>query len=422
MNCSSGPKKLSITRRVDRESATIVCRTATITVLEDSAGSNRQWFAQALLTQPPVNEGRLELDGSAFQHDLAQRVGFGERMPESASIREYLAINGCDETQIDVAIEELELQKQLYMGVAVLPPPAVRGLQLYLAIRRPDSVMFLNDPFQPFNGRWREYFAAELLRTATQEGRLVVVTNLNFIPQCWVTATCVQRIDVAKLFKPEVIQIKTATREELASQAAALDGDRLERQARATLRIAISEGLISAYREVSDHVFAPLARLSNTFRSYSGALSMFALALIIAVGATIMIPNLPQARAMLVKLSESFGTAEPMAILPEQTKNQVPMIPSPEENLDGQLVEGAVIPPAPSNEIDSTAELTESSSPELQFETDITLTENSESPEAELVELHQGPEDLAAVLDSDTSSNGIDEWRDFCGLLGVPDV
>ncbi|RIL11189.1 MAG: hypothetical protein DCC75_02805 [Proteobacteria bacterium] len=297
----------------------VECGPGRITILSDDSGTHIGQYQKALTSEHTAERFMLELEGQPVNMREHAQAGFSDEFEEGISIAQFLTSKGFSSDEAAGMIQNYDLADISYLTCSQLPPSAKRQLHLLTCFRTTSKILVLNDPFQPFNGRWRETFAKLLLDHVKDTGHIAIIVNLSFMPKFWSE-------------KPEVTEtnLNLATERALqkAMEAAMAEEERAKLQAKkeklekseqqsvdATTKDGISlkiplpplpENLVYAYKATCDHIFEPLANLSRTLRHFSGPLVVLSSALFLLLGALIMFPQLEQQRAALREMSSKF--------------------------------------------------------------------------------------------------------------------
>ncbi|MDC0357569.1 hypothetical protein OAO01_02045 [Oligoflexia bacterium] len=295
---------LEIRRHLPVKNATTktVCFPGGLTVLTDEEGDGGLMpYTLALSGQPLSQQGgeRFTITWNGAPLEVAEQtlVGFGEMLPSALSIEAFLLQAGYAKEELLSEMETYELDRINYLNCGQLSATATRQLLLLAALKADTPVLVLNDPFQPFNGRWRGHFAELLVKNAIEKQRVVLITGLSFVPQAWVKREELSYVDVGKAAVRAAKRAESMARIEDAAAAAAKaipDQPKKEPGTGKTFEFELPEYIVFAYKETCDHIFEPLGRLANHLRSYSGATAVLGLALLVGLMGYIMFPNLGQ--------------------------------------------------------------------------------------------------------------------------------
>ncbi len=282
-----------------------------VIVVSDASGILPNDWQLSLIENSPSGTARIIQDGDVLSRDLLHLVGFNLPLPD-LPVREYLATFCADTASI---LNEFELSDVAELSCAYLPPAPSRQIALLHAFSQERGIIVLNDPFLPFNGRWRESFAAFIAEQASLGGAAVVCCNVGFMPKTWATLPSVKTQDVAGLLPlpPETrVQSPQPTSEHSSTASPPPPPPRQTNEANAAyyapgIPLPIPASAIKIYREVKDWVFEPLATASRFLRTWSGIVVTLGLSVVLGTMGVLLVPNLPEARALLVRLSEKFN-------------------------------------------------------------------------------------------------------------------
>lgn len=347
---------LTIRRNLELPGAavTVDCRPGTITILNDEHGGSIPKYCRALSSQAGEERFSLELGGLTYQASEHTLVGFDRELPDSMSITQLLQQKGFRAEEIETIIDTYDLRPIHYLHCAQLPETAKRQVQLLCALRTSSEVLVLNDPFLPFNGRWREAFAALLREHVLSTKRVCVITNLSFGPKCWIEVPEIKTIDVGVLAeralkKAQEQLLKQEAEKERTSRAVNVSSDDVISQLASESEREREEltGLPRiawyAYSETKDFIFNPLARISRMFRSFGGAAAAAGFAFLVLVMGVVMFPYLSKQRAIIAELASKIDVSwsdikneivKPENKVVEQTANAL----DSKETKDGEAV------------------------------------------------------------------------------------
>lgn len=293
----------------------VECKSGYITVLSDKEGHSVKAYESAFLNQAADSKIEFELASSKLKRSDYELIGFEERNQSELSIAQFLENIGFNADEIPALISHYELNKVSHLLCSQLPNLAERQVLLLAASRTKLPLIVLNDPFQPFNGRWREAFALLLLERALKGDCAIICMNLSFLPQSWVTQERVKRCDIGALERRaleranEELQKLRAQSEAISAQSNAAQLATTTQNSNQGLPIQdqkpsmLSKPFLSAYQITSDYIFQPLADIANMLRRHAFVGSLAAFCGLIITGSLIMYPNLAQSREALSKLS-----------------------------------------------------------------------------------------------------------------------
>lgn len=309
-----------------------------------------------LLEQGDSSQVRFEVEGAPLAAEDILRVGFGDQFPENAGIPTYLVSIGVPQDSIKTVLEAYDLSRVSYLSCAQLPASAQRQLSLLAALRSPAPILILNDPFQPFSGRWREQFASELLENLRGTKRMMIVVNMSFVPQCWQEQPELQVIDVGKM-EQEAIQRALDIQEAQKQRAAAAAPQ--EENASPTAAAAIplptkpaSGGEPAKPRnlvhETNHYSFlVRLAGLSSFLRGWSGALAALGLVTLIACMAFVFWPALSGSHESFAQFAKTWIEGKETR---EPPKDLTEPVAEPSSNKEAERVKTASSLAAPAEE------------------------------------------------------------------------
>ncbi|MEZ4754672.1 MAG: hypothetical protein R3A13_10270 [Bdellovibrionota bacterium] len=294
-----------------------ICKAGKVTVLIDESGDGALVpYTNAVTGKKTEDRFQFFYDGKLINSNEMELVGFGEKLPEKLTLQEYLIEIGFERNELAKIISEFDLEQSSYLTCGQLNSTISRQLILLKALKSKSPIMALNDPFLPFNGRWRSDFAEKIQTHATDNGMVVLVVNLSFIPEVWTKNELIGFIDVGKA--AERAKKKAEAKEILADQVAAAAAGVPEetktpeekRNQKGLLDYVLPEHLVFAYREKVDWLFGPLADMSSTLRDYSGVGMPLALAfVVVALGAT-MVPNIGYYQDKLHVIADNWDYEE----------------------------------------------------------------------------------------------------------------
>lgn len=284
------------------------CRFGTLTVLEDDTGHYSKCCVAALdYSNRTVNT--IFVGSDPVNDSEIARVGLGDRLPHK-SISEVLISYGVEEQKIPDILEKFELTDWGHLTADRLPPVPARRLALLTALYSPAPVLLLNDPFQPFNGRWREQLGQYILEDVVKRKRVAICLNVGFYPKCWSSSTDVIERNLARLTE-EAIE-REALRLEQAAKLAAERIKQLEREAAASVpdnqpgAEEIPAFLIPYKSTMPDWLFEPMARITNLFRAWRGVLATSGLAFVVMSIGIMMYPEAIRGNPIVAKLAATL--------------------------------------------------------------------------------------------------------------------
>ena len=297
-----------------------------LVVVTDSSGILPNDWEQSLANPTPQSHttprARFIQDGDVVAPEKLLLVGFDRPLPD-LQVREYLATFCSD---VDAILKEFELSDVATLSCAYLPPAPARQIALLHALSHERGIIVVSDPFLPFNGRWRESFAAFVLEQATLGGSIVVCAHVGFFPKTWTSNPAVITKDVASLLpvpaeqRESKMQSAPAMKNHSSAPSGIENRDALENIVvpRETNELnekyyipgtplPIPPGAIKVFKTTRDWIFSPLAAASKFLRTWSGAVVTGGLAFVLVSMGVIFVPNLPQSHAILQAISKKFN-------------------------------------------------------------------------------------------------------------------
>ncbi len=250
----------------------------------------------------PWNAGQVAFDG------------FGAPLPAHLTAAGFLASAGYTSEEIDPMLDRFDLRRTSYLHCTQLSESSARQLSLLALLRSNANVWILRDPFLPFSGRWREYFAQLILDNIKQRDLTIICTRVSFIPQCWSRSTDVNVVDVGSLAEHARERARreqeAEARQSVHSESVQLTVTQTEApQSGVAIVVPIPEELGKFYNAVDDWLWAPLAELSNRLRRFAWPLTALTLAAGLAFTSTTFFPNLKSLQAKLSQLDFSAHEA-----------------------------------------------------------------------------------------------------------------
>jgi hypothetical protein len=173
----------------------------------------------------------------------------------------------------------------------------------------------MKDPFMPFSGRWREQFAALILKSSQEKSQVVVCTNLSFVPQTWAKGDVMQYLDVGhaaeearSLYlweqknkeREQIIEKQAKKTDAVTNSLTSSSSDSLETEQKSNDETgAVPESLGFLYREVQDRIFLPLKEISDFLRSYSLMVGVSGMIFLLVSMGVVFSPNLGELQAKI---------------------------------------------------------------------------------------------------------------------------
>jgi hypothetical protein len=296
---------LVINRRLEQDQANLVikCPPGKITLLQDSDTGCLLPYQNALagLEEPGFS---LSVGSNNYNHRQHALAGFTDKLPDE-SILAYLTRSGLNQTQVEIAVRRYEFGQYKYLTCAQLSQTTSRQVSLLSACSGAKNILVMNDPFQPFSGRWREHFAELLLQEAKEKNRTIVIVNLSFMPQVWNEDNAINVINVSKSHeKAAQLAKERKIREERLREQKRIEAEKArqaaEKNPSRTISFETTDGQkaeildpsLSTYKAGRDFLFGPIAALSRVLRFFSGPALTYSLGIFLLIGALVMFPGI----------------------------------------------------------------------------------------------------------------------------------
>jgi hypothetical protein len=183
----------------------IGCRPGMITLLDDEVGHFADRCREAMAAFAESKGQLVFRKEEVICAESVAMVGVGERLPHLV-MSEYLLGAGVPAERVGELIRDFELLDYEHLFCDVLPVVPARKLALLSALHNQAPLILLNDPFQPFSGRWRETLGEQLLNRATQGRCSIVCLNISFVPKCWSASGRIVRRDLRRLTEDAIAE------------------------------------------------------------------------------------------------------------------------------------------------------------------------------------------------------------------------
>jgi hypothetical protein len=295
------------------------CSPGHVTVLQDENGADLPGYEAFFYGKQTKERITIEVNQSPLDISQVLLIGFSDNLPSGVSISEYLCSQGYQQEELAKIFVDYELEKVHYLPCAHLPQVPQRIVLLLAALRSSYKAIIMKDPFMPFSGRWREQFAALVLKASQDKNQVIVCTNLSFVPQTWAKGDVMQYLDVGhaaeearSLYKweqekkeREQALEKQAKKSEVApspsSSSTIKPSNTIEPNTEETSDIPESIGRF--YRDFQDRFFYPLKEISNFLRSYSLMVGVSGMIFLIVSMGVVFSPNLSELQAKIRTLA-----------------------------------------------------------------------------------------------------------------------
>ncbi len=315
------PKAYTLKRKIPDLGiqVSVACPPGMISVLRDDEGSLIEEYQNVVRSECSSVVGIFDPAGKPLPLSSRGLLGFDSTVEDHGSIGSFLLAGGFHEDECEKIIERYELRDQAYLPFRLLPPTAQRQMELILLMRAsalPEGpkLLFLNDPFLPFSGRWREAFAELLLEHVRTTDVTAVVFHLSFKPKAWTEIREVREVEVLDIDQ-RAIQKHFAMKVEEESQKVQ-DMALKDRQTKSSQSSLESNGIKGDTSDLIDPSLGPLmkkssgwgdsvalwlAGFSSSVRSGHGAVAFLAVAILVgAIGFV----GYPQASRGWAKMKE----------------------------------------------------------------------------------------------------------------------
>lgn len=286
-----------------------------ISILQDEDGGLIQEYQKLISRTAQNGEGIFDPQGAPVPTSEHELLGFRHDHEDYGSIGGYLLASGFHEDDCEGIIERYELRSQAYLPFRMLTPTAQRQMELLALMHAPEhsevkKLLLLNDPFQPFSGRWRETFAELLLTHVRKHGVACVIFNLSFRPKAWIEQREVREVNLLELdqraiqrhFDMKVEEERQQAAKERSSVASAAEPPLQTKDGKLEDLIDPSLGpLGTPSKGRGDAVVRFLSRFSSSVRAAHGAVGFAGVAaLVLAIGFV----SYPEAKAGWEKMHE----------------------------------------------------------------------------------------------------------------------
>jgi hypothetical protein len=294
------------------------CSPGHVTVLQDENGADLPGYEAFFYGKQTKERITIEVNQSPLDTSQVLLIGFSDNLPSGVSISEYLCSHGYQQEELAKIFIDYELEKVHYLPCAHLPQVPQRIVLLLAALRSSYKAIIMKDPFMPFSGRWREEFAALVLKASQDKNQVIVCTNLSFVPQTWAKGNVMQYLDVGhaaeearSLYKweqekkeREQALEKQVKKSEVASSSSNSAIKPYDTKEPSTDEASdIPELLGRFYRDFQDRFFYPLKEISNFLRTHSLMIGVSGMIFLIVSMGVVFSPNLGELQAKIRTLA-----------------------------------------------------------------------------------------------------------------------
>ena len=388
-----GSNKLVIKRHLAAKKAVTesVCAPGKITVLIDEAGDGALVAYKAALFGKKTEERfQFLLNDEPFVPTPEILVGLDQKLNDKMKIPEFLEHAGYSAAEADALLDRYDLRDVSYLSCGQLNATATMQLLLLRAMKNQSPVIIMDDPFLPFSGRWREHFGEKILEFTKNSDRILLVTNLSFVPQTWAKHDLISFCDVGKAADRAVRRAEQMAKIEelaaLAEKAAASQpaAKTPEKEGEKPVPGMLPSTLNFAYKATADYIFDPLARLSNGVRQFSGFAMPAGILGVCAIVAAVMYPDMDYYQAKFKQV---------VAMIQDN--------PNPPPAIQSDIPEGHQASFRKESDEDNSA----AASPDPREDTDTSVTEVNLGTEAGKSDRTVQAEDSALLLDEDPTAD-----------------
>jgi hypothetical protein len=291
-----------------------------ISILQDEGGGLIREYQKLVLQAAQDGVGIFDPQGAPVPVSERHLLGLRQDHEDYGSIGGFLLASGFHEDDCEGIVERFELRSQAYLPFRMLTPTAQRQMELLALMHTPEhaetrKLLLLDDPFQPFSGRWRETFAELLLTHVRTHGVACVIFNLSFRPNAWLEQREVREVNLLELDQRAIqrhfdMKVEEERQQEQAAKASSKSAATAESppQTKNGKRQDLIDPSLGPLGTPSngrgDAVVRFLSRVSSSVRSAHGAVGFAGIAaLVLAIGFV----SYPEAKARWQKMHE-LGT------------------------------------------------------------------------------------------------------------------
>lgn len=175
------------------------CHGGFITVFRSHANTELAAYQRALSGVPGPERFVILLDNQPFEPTEHTLIGFGEHFSQQdGSVADLLGRAGLPEGAADAFLMSFGLDGIAAKACNSLTNCEERRVRLLAAMHAPNTVLVLNNPFEPIASQWRERFAESLVSSAKNQKRIIAVTSLSYRPQCWIDNELIARTQIGE--------------------------------------------------------------------------------------------------------------------------------------------------------------------------------------------------------------------------------
>ncbi|MDZ4786712.1 MAG: hypothetical protein SGJ02_11625 [bacterium] len=174
----------------------INCFPAKVAVLRAENERDLITYRQAISGQVSGQKFVITFNNKTAQISDFIYIGFSSFLPSEKTATELLISAGLSSEQISALFLTYGLKEFESIQIAKLTLCSLRRLEILFATFSNTKVIIFDNPFEPISFNWKEKFAELVLSDALIKRRIVLITRLDFRPQCFVGSQDVERIQV----------------------------------------------------------------------------------------------------------------------------------------------------------------------------------------------------------------------------------
>jgi len=178
---------------------TIACAPGQVTVFRAPNPNDLKPYQRALSGLPGAERFSISLGNETFHPFEHTLIGFGEQFPDkTAKVSAILEALAMPDEALQSTLISYGLERAVTLTCEQLSSGESRMLRLLAATFGTETVLVLNDPFEPLESHWRERYAELVLNFARRKKSVVVVTALSNRPESWIDNDLIVRAVVGE--------------------------------------------------------------------------------------------------------------------------------------------------------------------------------------------------------------------------------
>jgi hypothetical protein len=175
----------------------INCPAGRITVLRAYTPSQLEPYQRAVSGVPANEKILINLNNQEFIPDEHVLLGYGEDYKNiSSTTSQYLLASGLPEAALIPTLNSFGLSNVAKASFSKLTACEARRVQLLGITYQIKKMAILNNPFDPLSSEWRERAADLLLKYVSNNIVPMLITSLDYRPECWINNEIINRIQV----------------------------------------------------------------------------------------------------------------------------------------------------------------------------------------------------------------------------------